>query len=808
MSHRSDIVPRFDTRQAAAIAERHFALSGTCDPLPSYVDQNFRLTTASGDRWVLKIAQSEMACTPLEARIGALCHLQKGTTAHLTPTVRPTTEGDTLITVDAPDASGRSHLVYMVRFLDGQPLGAGEHTPSLLAQAGRLVAELQAGLSDYTHPALLHAHRWDLRRAPELLGETHRIRPLRRRLLAERILERFEATVGPRLDALPTALGHNDANEQNILVGEGDQAQVICGLIDFGDIVHSCRVFDLAICAAYASLGHPQPLRALSAVTTGYHQVQPLSDAELDVLFAAACARLAVSATMSAKSREEQPENTYANSSELHAWEAMERLAGVSADLAREHLFQACHPSTDRITGDGRTADEILAVRRRHLGPSLSVSYQEPLKIVRGWMQYLFDETGRPFVDCVNNVCHVGHSHPRVVDAIARQASLLNTNTRYLHDNLATYAERLTATLPDPLSVCFFVCTGSEANDLALRLARTYTGRQGIVTLDGAYHGHTGRLIEISPYKFDGPGGSGAPDHVRVVPMPDGYRGSRASGPRNTEESSADTVASAGTVPAGTSLGSALAAPVRRAMHELTDSQYGAAALIGESLLGCGGQVVPADGYFRQAFAHARAAGALCIIDEVQVGFGRVGSHLWAFETQDVVPDIVTMGKPIGNGHPIAAVVTTPEIAQAFANGMEYFNTFGGNPVSCAAGLAVLDVIEEEGLQAHARDVGSELIAGLRDLAGRHALIGDVRGLGLFIGVELVRDRATLEPAAAEATAIIERMKTRGILLSTDGPLHNVLKIKPPMPFARENAAALVTHLDAVLSEVPVAPST
>lgn len=804
MEHLSKIVPRFDARQAATIAERHFALSGTCDPLPSYVDQNFRLTTAAGDQWVIKIAQSEMTRSPLEARIGALRHLQKGAAAHLTPLVRSTVDGDTLIAVEAPDASGRSHLVHMVGYLDGRPLGAGEHAPALLTQVGRLVADIQAGLEGYTHPRLERAHRWDMRRAHELLAETHRIQPLRRRRLAERNLEAFAASVLPNVSALPTPLVHHDLNENNILVCERDGALTVCGLIDFGDIVHSCRVFDLAVCAAYACLGHRRPLEAISAVVAGYHRVRPLSEAELDAVFASACARLAVSVTMSARSRDERPGNTYANVSERPAWEAMERLAGVPAELAREHLARACDPSTGAVTGSGRTADEIMAIRRRHLGPSLSLSYQAPLKIDRGWMQYLFDDTGRPYLDCVNNVCHVGHSHPHVVEAIARQASLLNTNTRYLHHNLAAYAERLTATLPDPLSVCFFVCTGSEANDLALRLARTFTGRQGIVTLDGAYHGHTGRLIEISPYKFDGPGGAGAPDHVRVVPMPEGYRTRPLS-----EAGTGDGPDHAGTRDAGTRdrthprLGERLAAPVGRAMAELADTAYGAAAFIGESLLGCGGQVVPAAGYFQHVFAHTRAAGAVCIIDEVQVGFGRVGSHLWAFETQGVIPDIVTMGKPIGNGHPLAAVVTTPEIAQAFANGMEYFNTFGGNPVSCAAGLAVLDVIEEEGLQAHAHTVGGELLAGLRGLADRHALIGEVRGLGLFIGIELVRDRATLEPADDEATIVIERMKARGILLSTDGPLHNVLKIKPPMPFAAENAEALVTHLDAVLTDIP-----
>jgi 4-aminobutyrate aminotransferase-like enzyme len=304
------------------------------------------------------------------------------------------------------------------------------------------------------------------------------------------------------------------------------------------------------------------------------------------------------------------------------------------------------------------------------------------------------------------------------------------------------------------------VCSGSEANELALRLARAHTGRNGVIVVDTAYHGNTSALVDISPYKFNGPGGRGCPAHVQVVPMPDVYRGVPYSG----------TVAGAA-------------------------AQGSVAAFICESALGCGGQIILPPDYLREAFAAVRRAGGVCIADEVQTGFGRAGSHFWMFETQGVIPDIVTMGKPIGNGHPMGAVVTTPEIAASFANGMEYFNTFGGNPVSCAVGLAVLNVIREEGLQENARATGDYLMAGLRELARRNPLIGDVRGQGLFIGIELVRSRETLEPAAAEAETLVNRMKDRGILLSTDGPCHNVIKIKPPLVFGRAHANMLLDAL-------------
>jgi 4-aminobutyrate aminotransferase-like enzyme len=386
-------------------------------------------------------------------------------------------------------------------------------------------------------------------------------------------------------------------------------------------------------------------------------------------------------------------------------------------------------------------------------------------------MQYLYDHAGRRYLDAYNNVPHVGHSHPRVVQAAIEQMLLVNTNTRYLHDSLPAFAERLIATLPDPLRVCYFVNSGSEANELALRLARAHTRRRDVIVLDAAYHGNTTTLVDISPYKFNGPGGEGAPPWVHVVPIPDTYRGKFKRNDSRAGEKYAE-----------------FARQVRNP-----------SAFIAESAPSVGGQIILPDGYLANVYAIVRAAGGLCIADEVQTAYGRIGTHFYAFESQGVVPDIVVLGKPIGNGHPLGAVVTTPEIAASFDNGMEFFSTFGGSTVSCAVGLAVLDVVQEERLQEHAREVGGGLLEALRALAGRHPLVGDVRGSGLFLGVELVKDRETLEPAAAEASDIVNRMRERGILLGTDGPFANVLKIRPPMPFTREDGEHLVATLDEVL---------
>ncbi len=418
---------------------------------------------------------------------------------------------------------------------------------------------------------------------------------------------------------------------------------------------------------------------------------------------------------------------------------------------------------------------KIESLRERYLGPSLSLSYDEPLHIVKGEGQYLYSVEGKRYLDCVNNIQHVGHCHPKVVEAAQMQYETLNTNTRYLDETIVKYAHDLTQTLPDGLDVCFFTNSGSEANDLALRIARNFTQNSETIVLDGAYHGNLSSLIEISPYKHNGPGGSGTPDHVHVVPMPDPYRGKYR--------------------------GDGCVEKYVQEVENIISGMAGKFTFIYEALMGCGGQLIPPDGFLQNAVDRVRSSGIICIADEVQIGFGRMGSHFWGFESENVVPDIVTMGKSMGNGHPLSAVVTTKEIADSFNNGMEYFNSFGGNPVSCAVGQAVLDVIKDEKLQEHADNVGRYLLDQLKSLQHGHEIIGDVRGRGLFIGVELVQD-ADLTPAADEAHTIVNKMKEKGVLLSTDGPDHNVIKIKPPMVFNQENANELVNKLNETLAEL------
>jgi len=421
-----------------------------------------------------------------------------------------------------------------------------------------------------------------------------------------------------------------------------------------------------------------------------------------------------------------------------------------------------------------KPTESTVEGRRRLLGRNLSIAYDAPVKIVRGSMQYLYDEAGRQYLDGYNNVAHVGHCHPRVVEAGMRQMQTLNTNTRYLHDTILRYAERLTATLPEPLRVCYFVNSGSEANELAIRLARAHTNARDMIVLDHAYHGNTTTMIDLSPYKHDGPGGNGPPSWVHKVPLPDLYRGRyRADDPRAKEKYAEHVV-------------------------EVIKTTGRLCGFIAESMPSVGGQIVLPPGYLKLVYDSAHAAGGVCIADEVQTGYGRIGTHFWAFESYGVVPDIVVLGKPIGNGHPIGAVITTREIAASFDNGMEFFSTFGGNTVSCAIGLTVLEVVEEEKLQAHALAVGVQLLKGLRELQQHHEIIGDVRGSGLFLGVELIRDN---EPATKEAHRIVNALRDNGILIGTDGPFHNVLKIRPPMPFSTDDAAKLLGALQTALKQ-------
>jgi 4-aminobutyrate aminotransferase-like enzyme/Ser/Thr protein kinase RdoA (MazF antagonist) len=752
--------PAIAVDEAVTWVERWYGVTASGSPLPSERDQNLLLQTPAGDRFVLKIANAGESRALLEAQNAALAYIARRST--LCPSVVPTVDGRS---IGELEAHGAVYLVRLFTWRPGIPLAQADGmAPSLLENLGTRLAELDGALAGFDHPAVHREFHWDLARAFDVVESgAALVADEGLRTLVTDLAARVRARDAARHARLRRAVVHNDPNDHNVLVGAASERAAsldpvsVTGILDLGDIVYSYAIADLAIAIAYAVLDRPAPLAAAAAIVRGYARARPIDDDEIAALFGLVLLRLCASVCIAARQQRQRPDDPYLTISQAPIARTLPALASIGFDEAEETFRRA----------RGRTPEETLAARRRVIGGNVSLAYREPVKIVRGWMQYLYDDAGRRYLDAYNNVPHVGHSHPRVVGAATEQMLMLNTNTRYLHDKLPMFAERLVATLPPPLRVCCFVNSGSEANELALRLARAHTRRRDVMVLDAAYHGNTTTLIDISPYKFNGPGGEGAPPWVHVLPLPDTYRGRYKRDDSRAGEKYAE-----------------FARYVRNP-----------GAFIAESAPSVGGQIMLPDRYLASVYAIVRAAGGVCIADEVQTAYGRMGTDFYAFEAQGVVPDIVVLGKPIGNGYPLGAVVTTAEIAASFDNGMEFFSTFGGSTVSCAVGLAVLDVVQEERLQEHAAAVGGSLLRGIRAAIEDHPLVGDIRGSGLFLGVELVRDRETLEPATAEASEVANRMRARGVLLGTDGPFHNVIKIRPPMPFNEEDAALLVDAL-------------
>jgi 4-aminobutyrate aminotransferase-like enzyme/Ser/Thr protein kinase RdoA (MazF antagonist) len=784
------------TDVAARVAGEVYGLTAEIRVLPGEYDDNFYLRAEDSRAFVLKLMHPAREVSFVDMQCRAFTHLA-GRAPHLAlPRVIPTTHGELYSRIGLEDDTSR--LVWLLSYLPGTTLAdTRPHTPELLASLGRLMGEIDSALRDFSHPGAQRFLKWDISRSNWARDYLGHVADPDRRALAKKFLNLFQEEAVPRFPLLRRSVIYGDANDHNALVDL--EAQRVVSVIDFGDMHEGLLVADSAIAAAYAMLGKDDLLTAAGAVLAGYHQVFPLTEEEIAAFFSLAAVRLSVSVVNSAHRKSLVPDDPYVTASEAPAWVALERLSAIEPRAAQEYFRAVAAkvaPITGRNSSNGTGAslkkelsfEESLAARKRLLGGNLSLSYEKPLKIVRGSMQHLYDEAGRAYLDVYNNVPLVGHSHPRVVRAIQEQLTLLNTNTRYLHDNILRYAERLTALLPDPLQVCYFVNSGTEANELAVRLARTHTGREDVIVLEHAYHGHTSTLIDLSPYKFDGPGGRGRKPWVHVAPIADDYRGLYRRGEPE--------------------LGKRYAAHVGEILSDCKKKGRSVAAYLAETLPSVGGQVVFPPNYLAEVYKHVHEAGAVCIADEVQVGFGRLGTHFWGFGTQGVVPDIVVFGKPMGNAFPLAAVVTTREIAASFTNGMEFFSTFGGNPVACAAGLAVLDVLRDENLQQNALTVGTQWMRDLRELQPEFPLVGDVRGLGLFVGIDLVTDRETRAPATRQASYVVNRLREESILAGTDGPHHNVIKLRPPLCFTAADAARFTSTLRSILAEPSSQPAS
>ncbi|ENA1806840.1 aminotransferase class III-fold pyridoxal phosphate-dependent enzyme [Flavobacterium psychrophilum] len=766
---------KFSEAHIELLAKDHYGLFVSAKMLNGYDELNYLLTDINNKQFILKVSDENQPFLFLDAQVKIIKHLSNSSISNNFQQFCINNQGDELTAVEN---EGKNYYLRILSFLEGDFwVDKLEKSNILYSQLGHFLGTMDKSLQDFSHTAMHRQYTWDISRASDANDRLKYIKNHEKRRIASYFLLQFDTEVLPKIHTLRHAYIHNDANDYNVLVDDN----TVTGLIDFGDMVYTALINNLAIACTYAMLSHEDPLSAATLIVRGYHESYALTTQELDVLYYLIAGRLCISVTQSAFNGSLDTNNDHHFITEKPAWDLLYKLIKINPIKAQDNFRKTC--GFEGVISNDNYSD-LLEKRHKYLGKNLSIGYKENLKIIKGALQYLYDDKGKTYIDCVNNPSHVGHCHPVVVRSMQKQIATLNTNTRYLNNTILEYAEKLTATLPPQLCVCYFVNSGSEANDLAIRMSRHFTKQKDIIVLDHAYHGTSTVAMEMSPYKFDSKGGSGKMPWIHKATNPDLYRGEFKYGDENA--------------------GQKYAADVQRIIENLDKENKAPAVFICETLLGVGGQMPLPKNYLKTVYNQVRKAGGVCIADEVQVGFGRVGDAFWGFELQDVIPDIVVLGKPIGNGHPLAAVIVTNEIADAFNNGLEYFNTFGGNPVSMAAGLAVLNVIQEEEMQAHAKEVGNYLIDGLNTLMQKHTIISDVRGHGLFIGAEMVKDRTTMEPAITEIDIVVEKMKEKGYLLSTDGPLHNVLKIKPPMPFSKQNATEMVQLLDVILSELKI----
>ena len=656
----------------------------------------------------------------------------------------------------------------MLSFLRGQFLGDAEHTPALLTSLGTFLGKLDLKLRDLTNYTIqARQWEWDIQYLDLNKKYIDDIPNPTDRNIVRYFFTQFEENVRPLTPYLRKQIIHNDPNEWNILVQDGE----ISGIIDFGDLAHTFLINELAIAITYSCYDKEDPLQWAAILVKAYHNVFPLEEKEIKVLYYLIASRLCISVCNSAHAKITSPDNTYASVSEVSAWKMIHRWLAINP-IKAENAFRK---AADLPPLDEMTLHQAIDQRYRHISPILSLSYKEPIQMSQSAFQYMYDVHGNTFLDAYNNIPHVGHSHPKVVNAGKKQMSKLNTNTRYIYNELAVYAEKLLSHFPDKLNKVFFVNSGSAASDLAIRMANKHTGSHHMMVMELGYHGNTQTSIDISDYKFNNPKGNGQKEHIIKTTLPDTYKGKYQKDEPN----------------AGQLYGA-------DAAKQIENSNVPISAFISEPVVGCAGQVPLPHGYLNEVYPAIRAQGGVCISDEVQTGFGRLGEHFWGFEAYDVIPDMVILGKPIANGHPMGAVVCTDEIASTFEKGVEFFSSFGGNPVSCAIATAVLDVIEEEGLQENARIVGEHYRSLLRNLMLKYPCIGDVRGTGLFIGFEIVKDN-TKDPDTALASHIKNALRQQYILISTDGPFDNIIKTKPALCFSKENAESVVNAIDKVL---------
>lgn len=762
--------PQVPLAVVQAYAEADYGLRGEWRRLDGERDQNFRVRDGDGAAWVFRLCNPQEDIAVFDCQVKALAQIGRTSPALPVPRVRQTRDGAAMGTLVH---NGQSHCVIVLSYLPGVPVGKTRLAPAQLFEVGQLLARLGEALRGFVHAAPAARHlAWDHRQVPGLLAHVD-VLPADQQERARRILQGFATQTLPELEALRGQIIHGDVHPYNLLIEDGTPS----GVIDFGDMVHGALVQDLANTIADFLYAGGDNARILYEIIRGYAQVTALEEEELAVLLPLIQTRILM-APLILLLREKGGAATaaYADLAQ-HAFPLLDEVEALAPRLVDEARRGANFPPLRK--GPVPTASALLARRRAIMGERLYMFYDRPVHLVKGDGVWLTAEDGRRYLDCYNNVAHVGHANAYVAEAIHRQARVLNTNTRYLSEQSIEYAERLTATLDPSLTAVVYVNSGSEANDVAWRMAKAWTGKTGGLAMEYAYHGITDAIDPFSPSNdvahWQAP-------HLRLLPAPDDYRGPFRRGGNDLARRYAD-----------------LADPL---IADLQASGHGVAAGMVDSAFMTNGIIEVPQGYLAAVVDKIHAAGGLFIADEVQSGFGRMGSHLWGHQHHGVVPDFVTLGKPAGNGHPIGVVITRPEILDHFTRHAPFFSTFGGNNVSCAAGLAVLDVMQAEGLLENAATTGAYFKAELKKLQARHPIIGDVRGSGLALGVELVRDRTTLEPADHETKRIANLMRDEGVFIGTEGVLGNVLKLRPPVVFRPEHADIVVAALDRVLARL------
>ena len=732
-------------------------------PLDGYDNLNYLIRTERGTFIFKTYPYDAETLAQVEAENETLRFLQQPANSRF-PRPVPFADGSL---VKRMDVEGQDRIARMLSFQEGEFLGSVAHSPELVESLGRWLADLDQKLQSFTN-YVIRARRWEwdiqyLELNKKYLPD---IEDAKDRALVHYFFRQFDEQVVPVLPELRKTTIHNDANEWNVLVKDGQ----VTGIIDFGDIAYAPLINELAVAMVYVSYDKEHPLDWAARLLSSYHRILPIEEPEVALLYYLVAARLCISVSNAAHARKTSAGNQYALVSETFAWKMLRQWLTINP-VAAENRFRA---AIDLPPVTTPSTEERIQARQRVLTPSFSLSYTQPIAMQRSAFQYMYDAYGSTYLDAYNNIPHVGHCHPKVVEAGQRQMARLNTNTRYLYDLLPAYAEKLLSYFPPSLNRVFFVNSGSAASDLAIRLAQTHTRHRSIMVMEHGYHGNTQTGIDISDYKFSNPAGPGQKEYILKAVLPDTYRG-KYSGEDAGKKYAQD------------------------AIRQIREAAAPLAAFISEPIVGCGGQVPLADGYWQEMYPAIRAQGGVCISDEVQTGFGRLGTFFWGYEAQHVVPDLVVLGKPMGNGHPMGAVVTTQAIAESFDNGVEFFSSFGGNPVSCAIGLSVLEVIEEEGLQENAKVVGETYQSLLGALQREFPQIGDVRGAGLFIGVDMIRNGNPAQPDTELAQFIKNELRNRHILISTDGPFDNVLKTKPALCFTQENAREVVDQWYEVL---------